>query len=224
MVTTLDSLKKQILAIVQPRHFQLSHVLSELCCDSQSILDLGCGSGQVWQSLIPKTAQIRIGVDAHVSSLDLALGNSVFTEVHVSDILLFMNRLHDSSIDTVVALCVIEHMTVEHGKILANEMRRVARKRAVIFTPNGFVPQNGDIDNPAQAHLSGWTTKVLRDLGYDFYCGFNGLKFLRGTYGLPVLKPQILGEFIALLSAWGANSRPKLPFQILCVSDKLNRS
>jgi SAM-dependent methyltransferase len=183
-------------------------------------LDLGCGSGAVWQGLIPKTAHTRIGVDFHAESLNLASFNKVYTEVHVANLLTYLGHLDDNSVDSVLSLCVIEHLPFEDGKLLALEMRRVAAIRAVIFTPNGFVPQLGDFDNPYQAHLSGWTRDSLFSLGYKFYAGFNGLKYLRTTYGLPTFKPKLFGELIALLSGWAFNHNSQLAFQLLVVADK----
>lgn len=68
-------------------------------------------------------------------------------------------------VDTVTAFDVIEHLTREDGLLLIAEMTLLARQQVVIFTPLGFMPQDGGVEADAwgyqgqhwQAHRSGWT-------------------------------------------------------------------
>jgi hypothetical protein len=67
--------------------------------------------------------------------------------------------------DTIVAIDVIEHMTRADGLEMVSEMLRLARKQVVIFTPLGFMRQDGGSDRDPwgyhgqywQEHRSGWT-------------------------------------------------------------------
>lgn len=72
-------------------------------------------------------------------------------------------------VDTVVALDVIEHMEREEGEAFLAAAVRKARHQVVVFTPLGFMPQDGT-NGPSgatdpwglqgqhwQAHRSGWT-------------------------------------------------------------------
>jgi hypothetical protein len=112
---------------------------------------------------------------------------------------------------------VIEHLDKPLGILLAEEMKRVCSRQAIIFTPNGYVPQPGSEDNPANAHRSGWTVKELTDLGFSVPVGLYGLRGLRSSFGLPTLKPQMLGDLIAKSTSRFVFRRPKLAYQIVGV-------
>lgn len=68
-------------------------------------------------------------------------------------------------IDTAVAIDVVEHLTREDGLAMIAEMVRLARQQVLIFTPLGFMPQDGGKDADPwgyqgqrwQVHRSGWT-------------------------------------------------------------------
>ena len=72
----------------------------------------------------------------------------------------------DRSVDSVVALDLIEHLRRAEGERLLKHLVRVARQQAVVFTPLGFYPQSyrrGETDRWGmkggrwQTHRSGWT-------------------------------------------------------------------
>jgi Methyltransferase domain len=73
----------------------------------------------------------------------------------------------DDSVDSVVALDVIEHLERRQGKKLLAEARRIARQQVIIFTPLGFYDQSYSEDRATdawgmegvywQTHRSGWT-------------------------------------------------------------------
>ena len=77
-----------------------------------------------------------------------------------------MNTLSPKSIDTVVALDFIEHLTKEEGLAFLLEAERIARKQVIIFTPLGYYPQSyetsdekdrwGMLGGQWQTHHSGW--------------------------------------------------------------------
>lgn len=76
-----------------------------------------------------------------------------------------MPLLPDRSVDSVVALDVIEHLKRREGRRLLVEAVRVARRQVVIFTPLGFLPQSYSKDEfdawgmggtRWQIHRSGW--------------------------------------------------------------------
>lgn len=69
------------------------------------------------------------------------------------------------SIDTVVMLDVIEHMTRQEGAAAIDAARALAEKQVVVFTPLGFLEQSGGEERDPwgymgqrwQEHRSGWT-------------------------------------------------------------------
>ena len=61
----------------------------------------------------------------------------------------------DGSVDTVMALDVIEHMEKEEGLRLLHEAKRIARHQVVVFTPLGFFPQSHAPDELDRWHMHG---------------------------------------------------------------------
>ncbi len=56
-------------------------------------------------------------------------------------------------------------------------MKKWARKKIIITTPNRYLWQDGYI-NSMQEHKSGWTVEELQNLGFKVF-GMNGWKNLR---------------------------------------------
>jgi ubiquinone/menaquinone biosynthesis C-methylase UbiE len=129
-----------------------------------------------------------------------------------------INQLATSSFDAVVAFDFIEHLTKTDGLKLLNEMERIARKKVVVYTPNGFLPQEAFDNNPYQKHLSGWTYNEMQQLGYNVY-GINGNKKWRGEYSMPKVQPLEFGRLLANLSAvWLKVTRLESnSYSILCI-------
>lgn len=83
-----------------------------------------------------------------------------------------LNSLDGMSADVVLLLDVIEHMEKKEGMAVIELAKKSAKKRVVVFTPDGFMEQHGDAwglgGDIWQEHRSGWT-------GADFY-GFHVTK------------------------------------------------
>jgi hypothetical protein len=97
--------------------------------------------------------------------------------------------------DAVLALDVIEHLEKAKGVRLIETMEKIAKKKVLIITPNGFVPQGAGAKNLFQVHLSGWTVGELKMLRYEIR-GIIGLKLLRTEeaklkYNLEILFSEI---------------------------------
>jgi hypothetical protein len=81
------------------------------------------------------------------------------------DALKFLENQPSSSIETIVAVDVLEHLNKQEGYKLLEQMKRVCSIQALIVTSNGYMPQHvstQDLDewgyegNVYQTHLSGW--------------------------------------------------------------------
>ncbi len=139
--------------------------------DCDSVLDLGCGGNSVLR-YIPHRYW-SVGVEAWKNSLEESKSKHIHDEYILADITRM--ELIEKSVDAVILLEVLEHLTKEEGKLLLEKMTRVARKKIILTTPNGFVPQE-DEANPHQLHKSGWEISELKDLGFDAFKGHGGLK------------------------------------------------
>ena len=216
-------LKRVLTTIVEPKHLQLSYRLHKLVDSCESLCDLGGGSGAAWGDQIPKNVKTRVVVDQYQAGLDIGVGSGVYTRAIKQDVLTFLRAQGADSFDVVLATSVIEHLPTEAGAEMATEMKRVAKHIAIIYTPNGFVIQPPDVDNPFKEHLSGWDSHTLEALGYEFAGGFSGLKFLRTTHGSIRFKSPKIGTLLILLSTFLTKQSKRFAFEILCVAKKNRR-
>ena len=139
----------------------------------KTILDVGCGNNSPIGLFEHKYT--TVGIDGY----KLAIEESKKRKIHDFYIFGDINKLNSlikrGSFDAVVALDVIEHLKKDEGYKLLDNMERVARKKVILVTPNGFIPQYNK-DNKLQAHHSGWTVEDFTDRGYCVE-GIYGTKF-----------------------------------------------
>lgn len=165
--------------------------------DCNTILDIGCGEDSPLKFL--QNNYYAVGIDGHKPSIMKSKKNKIHDDYKIGNLKSLEKLVKKKSFDAVIALDVIEHFTKEDGYKLLNNMERVAKKRVILVTPNGFVPQYNK-DNKLQAHLSGWSVKDFKQLGYKVE-GIYGTKFcniFRNEEAQLRFKPKILWAFI-----WG---------------------
>ncbi len=183
-----------------------------------SLLDVGCGSNSPVRRLVDRVP-IRVGVDAFEPSLEESRRAGIHTDTRCMDILQIGAAFPPGSFDCVVASDVIEHLEKDDGRRLLADMERIARFKVVVFTPNGFVPQEPYENNPWQRHLSGWSADEMQGRGYRVV-GVNGWKGFFRDRGQLRWQPRVLWKWAAIASRGATVSRPRLAYQILCVKDK----
>ena len=158
-----------------------------------SVLDVGCGKSSPLRFL----SEVRLaGVDGFAPALEEAKALGTHDEYVYGDVRKIDELFRDKKFDGCIALDLIEHLPKEDGWRLLQAMEKLATKRVVIFTPNGFLPQksrNGDL----QEHLSGWTAEDLRPLGYEVF-GMAGPKPWRGEYHVIRYRPRVLWALLSL--------------------------
>ena len=102
-----------------------------------SILDVGCGV----DSLVRDNDVYSVGCDIHapylLESRDLKQHDG-YVQCDLNENLPFK----DNSFDLALCADVVEHLEKEKGFNLLAELERVARKKVVVITPNGFIEQN----------------------------------------------------------------------------------
>lgn len=131
-----------------------------------SVLDLGCGimqatNGMVCKSILccdiftPYLSKIR----ESVPTITLAM-----TE---------LGRFVDDSYDVVISLDVIEHLEKQVGFDAITHMKRIARRKVIIYTPNEFDTNDDAVENTwglgkneYQRHRSLFTKQQLTDIGF----------------------------------------------------------
>ncbi|MEW6273136.1 MAG: class I SAM-dependent methyltransferase [Thermodesulfobacteriota bacterium] len=182
----------------------------------RTVLDVGCGCASPLAAI--GFAGTRLGVD--ISAPDLALARRAGTHDQLvrADVARIGDLVRPRSVDAVVALDVIEHLEREPALELVLALERIARRRVVVFTPNGFVPQPPTEDNPHQEHRSGFTVRDMRERGYRVR-GIHGLWCLLGAFGETRFAPGFLWRRVADATAPLVYRAPRLAFSLLCVKD-----
>jgi hypothetical protein len=158
------------------------------------------------------------GIDAFQPSIDRSCAAGIHHEYKLMDVMDITKEYQDKSFDVVLASDVIEHLRKEDGLRLVDMMERLARKKVIIFTPNGFLKQGAVDGNNYQIHLSGWEVEEMRALGYRVR-GIRGWKALRGAYAEVKWRPKAIWDRVALLTQAIMYERPKMAFAILCVKE-----
>lgn len=196
---------------------QYHQILRQLVLDGgcDSLLDVGCGERSPI-AFFSADVRYRVGVDTHLPSIERSRVAGIHSDYAVANVLEIGARFPAGSFDCVTLLEVIEHLSRADGEKLLEQCERIARVKVVVSTPNGFVSQLSEPDNPFQEHLSGWTAEEFRSRGYEV-TGIAGWKPLRGPLMRPRWRPHaVFGRLSLLTEAW-VEKRPDRAFQILCV-------
>lgn len=180
--------------------------------DCRSVLDVGCGARSPLRH-VPKHFHAE-GVDAFGPAIAAAQAEQIHDDYHrqsVTDL-----DFPPKSFDAVIALDLIEHLAREDGLRLLEQMEQIARKRVIIFTPNGPVDQDPYDGNPWQRHLSSWTTADFLRRGYKVR-GINGLRVLRGTQAHTRWWPEPFWSLVSNATQSYVYRRPRKAYQLLAV-------
>lgn len=195
----------------------IKYLEQEIVPDCNSLLDLGCGSNSPisrFSSKIP----YRVGVDIFDDSIWLSKKNNIHNEYITIDILDIENEFKDKAFDCVIAIDLIEHFSREDGLNLLRIMEKISKKKVIISTPNGFVPQNEYDGNRYQIHLSGWSYEEMVKMGFRII-GIGGWKILRGERGEIVWRPKIFWFLISRFTHFYTRNHPGHAFSILCIKN-----
>jgi len=180
---------------------------------SGRVLDLGCGRNS---PIFFCSILYSVGVEMFEPYLEESKKKGIHNEYIKADIRKI--EFKPKSFDAVVALDVLEHLTKEEGLILVKKMENWARKKVIIFTPNGYLWQNGYDNNPLQEHKSGWSVEELEKLGFKVV-GINGWRKLRGYRATIKYKPNFLWYRISDLTQKITYYYPKLAFQLFAIKE-----
>jgi SAM-dependent methyltransferase len=192
-------------------------LLKKEIAGNKSVLDVGCGHYSPVAEFL-KDIPYFVGVDGHEPAIISSREHKIHTENFVMNVLDVAEKFSPKSFDCVVALDLIEHFSKEEGEKMIKTFENIAKKKVIIFTPNGFVPQGKYDNNDFQLHKSGWSCKEMKNRGYRVI-GINGLKWLKGEYAKPKFNPSLFWERISYITQRVTRRTPDLAFQIFCIKD-----
>jgi len=207
----LTALKQRIankLIILSEKHFY--SILEKELKDCKSVLDVGCGINSPLRRI--RKLHYMEGIDLYLPDRKQEIHNK-----YVKGNVLALEEYYESkSFDAVVLLSVIEHIKKREGYALIKSLEKIAVKKVIIQTPNGFIKQSSDDKNPFQKHISGWSVSNFRRNNYKVI-GLRGFKSLREEYALIRQKPWYFWLFVSYLSQFLIKFIPKYAFEILAI-------
>ncbi len=158
-----------------PGQIQVKLALRKALSGCQAVLDVGCGSALTLRQLeVPHC----VGIEGYRPEFEKARSLNTQDELVFGDVRELTSHFKPGQFDACIAMDVIEHLTKADGLKLMRDMELIAKKKVVIFTPNGFLPQRQSAGSDLQAHFSGWEVDEMRHHGYDVM-GMLGPKKLR---------------------------------------------
>jgi SAM-dependent methyltransferase len=175
----------------------------------KTVLDLGCGYDSPIKDI---HKSYSVGVDLSKVYLLESKRKGIHDEYALMDV----RRLgfRPKSFDCVVALDILEHLEKVDGFQVLGSMEKIAKKKIIVQTPNGFVPQQ-DVCS-LQVHRSGWIVDDFRRRGYAVR-GMAGLRSFRGERAVLKYKPKIIWAIISGLTSKITYHFPEFAYQLFCV-------
>lgn len=203
--------------------FSSPWIIRHHLANSKTVLDIGCGDGELMVKVNYDKKYEVTGVDLYRPYLNKAKKTGVYKKIVLSD--LKKLKFKQKSFDVVLASQVIEHINKKDGLKMISAMEKIARDKVIIATPNGFVPfepfENKD-DNPLQVHKSGWGIEEMKKLGYKVYG--QGSNFIYRSTGLlyKFRKLKNLLVVISYLLSPIVYFCPSSSFIIIAIKDERN--
>jgi SAM-dependent methyltransferase len=208
------SVRRETLPFTSPRTNAREIVRALADCDS--VLDVGCGASSPLRFLSCKRL---VGVDAYVPDLDRAREQRTHDSLIVADGQDLRSLFKPNDFDACVALDVIEHFSKADGLALLETLEVIAKRKVVIVTPNGFMPQPSKVHGDFQKHLSGWEPDEMKELGYRVI-GLDGLRYLRTDHHRLRFRPAPLWAVVSWLTQYAlCRYYPSTAAAILCIKD-----
>jgi SAM-dependent methyltransferase len=183
--------------------------------ECQSILDVGCGTGEPMKFVSTQKHCFTVGIDIFEPYLKECKRQRIHGDYVLCDVCNLPFK--DNSFDIVLCLEVLEHIEREQGEKLLKEMERIAKRQVVLSTPVGKYKQEAYDENPHQEHKYIWSPKEMKALGYKVI-GI-GVRNLCGKAGIqsPLPTPlRLLINIIWVLAGPFVYFLPRLAGDMVC--------
>jgi len=173
------------------------YYVAEATANGQSLLSLCAGIGLELQDC--KSNDIT-AVDIAPQYIEKLKETYPHIKTVCSDSLEYLKKQPDDSVDIISIIDGIEHMHKADGLDLIKQMKRVAKYKILLFTPEGR-EEGGYLKNEPhnawgiegadehQKHKSGWKKDELKELGFILLLGADG-------------KSQHGDDYTALMMEW----------------------
>ena len=129
-----------------------------------TVLDVGCGTRPFAGFDFPNPS---LCLDAYGPYLDQVKGERLCVQWDAAD---GLQIFRDSSYDVVLLLDVLEHLKRTRAVQLLIDATHIARKRVLVYTPSGWLAQDGDVSGLGgdewQTHRCAFAYSELKGLGF----------------------------------------------------------
>jgi len=142
----------------------------------QSVLDVGCGYGQ-WGMLIRQHLdhpwELRAGIPRWNRRIDGVeawepyrnpLWDFAYGKVVVEEAISFLSAIDSDTYELALCVEVLEHMAVEPGRELLDQLKRVS-EHVLVTTPDRPLLQGEVCGNPYETHYAWWSWAALKEAG-----------------------------------------------------------
>lgn len=176
--------------------------IKKLIPRNSTILDVGCGDGHLahW---INYEGEFKItGIDINKEELEIAKkrvtrhNKPIFENLLLVDITKKMP--FKKKFDIVLCSQVVEHLNKDQALYLIQRIEKLAKKRIIIATINGFFQFNHKVAGKYDIHLSGWSPKDFSSRGYNV--SGSGLRFIYKPGALKDITPDFLHPLLFFIS------------------------
>ena len=191
------------------------HVLEKEIQDCKSVLDLGCGINSALGK-INTNNKYTVGVDIFKEYIDESKKKKIHDQYFLANIMEIDQIFTSKTFDCVILIDVIEHLEKIEGIVLIKKIKEIAKKKIIIFTPNGFLKTGKNIKNPHLGHKSGWNVKIFKKLNFEVI-GMNGIKFLRDNSSCIKYNPKNFWRAISSITNIFIRRIPQFAFHLLCI-------
>ena len=197
-----------------PAQMLVRLALRQALVGCENVLDVGCGSSTILRQM--GTPNLT-GIDGYLPEIETARRLKTHDHLVHGDVCNLLAHFQPKQFDACVALDLIEHLQKPEGLQLLQNMETIARKKVLIFTPSGFLPQGHTDAGDLQSHWSGWEPDEMRAAGYEVI-GLLGPKSMRGEYHALKHRPRFAAGLISMLAhfIW-TRWHPEKAAAILCV-------
>ncbi len=156
----------------------LGDIIQEHVTKEDTVLDIGCGIMQATTDILGTPGnegnlecRVIVGVDLYPKYLDRVKDRYPTVRAKATQTELFV----DKSFDVVICLDLLEHLpSKEEARKLLQEMKRIARKKVIAYTPKEFDTNEdhaheswGLGENPLQEHHILLDQDEIRSFGYE---------------------------------------------------------
>lgn len=149
-------------------------------------VDLGCGKGGFYASVVKKHTKRFLGVDISKDSLLIAEKTGYYDELIHSDLVDFASNMKDLDTDSVFMVHSIEHLDNKQVRTLLDATWDIPFM--VVITPSKMYEKKFEaqfLKNPHQEHRSLVTPALLQEYGFKVYA-MNNMHWSK-LYGFELL-------------------------------------